>query len=237
MAQFQFKKAENIRQKDKDIVYGFIRRVQDLFPKDNSYYIVSDLINHLCLLYFHHVIESELLTDDEQTIFMKLLRDNDKLGFDEKEWKLIYRASENGLNEKDAKSRYEYKDNLMCLFYTVNDEIFGGYTKTGWTPPKVKKSSGENYHYDNDPDAFMFLIRSKESKPFIIKFKNEKIKSENDNSLFSRDGYYLIWNGLSYINSTTNCVQIYTHSRYEKPPTGRLTADAKIKDIEVFQLL
>ena len=81
MAQIDFKKVAKIRQKDKDIVAGYIKEIQCLFPTDNPYYIIATLIKHLCLLYFHYAIPSKLLTDEEQNIFMKLLRDNNKHDF------------------------------------------------------------------------------------------------------------------------------------------------------------
>ena len=48
-----FKKVRRIHQKDKDMVYGYIKSIQILLPSDtNSYYTIDQLIQDLCLLYF-----------------------------------------------------------------------------------------------------------------------------------------------------------------------------------------
>ncbi len=235
MAQVEFKKIANIRQKDKDIVNGFIKEVQTLFPEDNPYYIIADLIKHLCLLYFHHKINSKLLTDEEQTIFMKLLRDNNKFGFDEYEWKLIYRASNDGLDENIAKEKYEGEKNLVALIHTENDNIFGGYTSVGW-----RHATTESGLYDKDEKAFCFSIRSSKGHKAVIR---NVIKSRHHEAMFSRSGYYLIWNGKIYLNGSKNTADLYNYGEYEACKSeydftgGLRIQQAKIKDIEVFQLL
>ena len=235
MAQADFKKVKNFRQRDKDIVYGFIKEIQCLFPKDDSYYNIHDLIKYLCLLYFHHIIDSKLLTDEEQTMLMKLFRDHDKTGFDELEWKLIYRASEDGLSEKAAKEKYEHKENLMVFYHTENDNIFGGYTSVGW-----KHSDETGGIYEEDKLAFVFSVRSSKYYDPILRKVN---LGRANRAMFSRKGYYLIFDGIIYINGTTNTADLYNYGEYEACPsrfyfTGGLDIEkAKIKDIEVFQLL
>ena len=238
MAQFEFKSLTNVRQKDKDIVNGFVKEVQILFPKNNPYYNIPDLIKHLCLLYFHHVIPSKLLTKEEQSILMKLLRDHKKSElYDKYEWKLIYRASRDGLNEDIAKKYYENKKNLVAFIHTKNDNIFGGYTSSGW-----KHANGYDYVYNPDKNAFIFGIRSsKDYKPSIRNVLSNT--SSISNAMFSRKGYYLIWNYAIYIHGTNHTADVYGGSIYEPYSsshhlTGGLgPGHAKIKDIELFQLL
>ena len=52
--------------KEKDIVYGYMNNMKSIFPwKDNSYYIIAQSFQHLCLLYFHSFIDAKILTDNE----------------------------------------------------------------------------------------------------------------------------------------------------------------------------
>ena len=227
MAQFNLKRSANIRQKDKDVVNGFMKEVECLFPADNPFYIISDLIKHLCLLYFHHVIKSKLLTDKEQAIFMKLLQDHNKIDFDRYEWKLIYRASRDGLSEQMAKSKYENKLNLVGFIHTKNDNIMGGYTSVGW---RHAITAGGKYF--RDEKAFVFNIRS--SKGYQPVLRNVNI-AKCDKAMFSRTGYYLIWDGCIYINGAVNQVQLYDYKVYDSCPTkhyfngGTQSEDVKIK--------
>ena len=53
---FDFRKVKKIPQKQKDIVYGYIKQMQRiLFPnaKDNPYFNINQLIQDMCLLYLH----------------------------------------------------------------------------------------------------------------------------------------------------------------------------------------
>ena len=235
MAQTDFKKVKNFRQRDKDIVYGFIKEIQSVFPKDNSYYNIHDLIKHLCLLYFHHIIDSKLLTDIEQETLMKLFRDHNKDDFDQFHWQLIYRASRDGSTEKNAKEKYEYKKNLVAFIHTENDNIFGGYTSHGWD-----HSDSNDGVYHEDKHAFVFGIRSSQNHEPII--RNVK-KGREGQAMFSRKGYFLIWNYMIYICDRTYTADLYDSGTYQSCPsvshfTGGLgVGEANIKDIEVFQLV
>ena len=47
------KKAKTVKQRDQDIVYGYIKLIQSLFidVSDNPYYIINQLIQNIILLY------------------------------------------------------------------------------------------------------------------------------------------------------------------------------------------
>ena len=65
MSQSAFQKVKACSQRDKDIVYGYIKIIQSILPHEqNSYFIIVQLIQNLILLYFHNKIDSKLLTDD-----------------------------------------------------------------------------------------------------------------------------------------------------------------------------
>ena len=47
------KNVKGIKQESRNIVFGFVRRVQESMPKDIVYYTIPKLIIYWCLLYFH----------------------------------------------------------------------------------------------------------------------------------------------------------------------------------------
>ena len=50
------KMLENVKridQESKDLIFGYIRNVQELFPADNVYYTIPNLVIHWILLYFY----------------------------------------------------------------------------------------------------------------------------------------------------------------------------------------
>ena len=55
-------KVQKIPHRIKDVVIGFVKSVQCLLPKDVPYYNIVDLIIHTIILYYHMVIESNLLS-------------------------------------------------------------------------------------------------------------------------------------------------------------------------------
>ena len=50
--EFSDVKSKRITQKIKDITYGFIRIIQNLLPKQNSYYNIPDDIKLICAIYY-----------------------------------------------------------------------------------------------------------------------------------------------------------------------------------------
>ena len=49
---FSFEDVKNIDQHKKDIVFGYVKRVQKLFPNENAYYIIPSLVCYLILLHY-----------------------------------------------------------------------------------------------------------------------------------------------------------------------------------------
>ena len=76
--QMELRKVNKISQRYKNIVFGYTRKIQSVFPRDNPYFIIVDLVQHLILLYYYPAFQSEILTDDEQEIFRNLFIENSK---------------------------------------------------------------------------------------------------------------------------------------------------------------
>ena len=74
MAHLDLKKAKKVPQTQKDIVYGYIRNLQSIFPfEQKPYFTIVQLIQDLILLYFHALIETEILTEDEQSTLIDMV--------------------------------------------------------------------------------------------------------------------------------------------------------------------
>ena len=59
-------------------MYGYIKQIKSTFgwSNNNPYYIIPQLIQDLCLLFFQTFIDSKILTEDEIDIMLELFREN-----------------------------------------------------------------------------------------------------------------------------------------------------------------
>ena len=164
MADFSFRKLKRVKQTDKDIVYGYIKGMQSLFSEDNPYYTIVQLIQDLCLLYFHKIMETKILTDDEQEKLIKMVENHTDNKFNGC-WKLLFRATRDGFKRDDFFSKCNEKNNTICVIKTKQNNVFGGFTSITWDKAKCVKGSQQ----EDDPSAFVYLIRSQNGfKPEII---------------------------------------------------------------------
>ena len=187
MAEINFNRTKRIGQRDKDIVYGYMKGIQSILPDDNPYFIIVQLIQDLCLLYFHKTIDTKILTDNETDLFIELLIRNNKEQFKNFEWELIYRASRDTLDEHIAKKAYENKKNIICFIQSENNNVFGGYASVKWISAT---SLGKKSEIFGDENAFVFGIRSsKNYSPIISSIK----KDDADRALCSFEYFYLMW--------------------------------------------
>ena len=69
-----FERVKYITQTHKDLVFGFIWKSPLLLSSSNDYYQIAPLIQHIILLFSYNIIDSLILTsNEEQTIFMTLM--------------------------------------------------------------------------------------------------------------------------------------------------------------------
>eukprot|EP01084_Bolivina_argentea_P059087 107852_1 len=172
----------NINQETKNIVYGYIREAECLFAGDNSYFIVADLIKHLCLLYYNQLFNSLILTAEEQQKFSQLLCEHNKDFITKAKSTLLYRGTRDGFNDRICEMKCEDKNNLICFIHTVNNNVLGGYTQSGW-------SSGTT-----DFNAFIFALRSSKGYKSII----SKVRKSDEGygcffAIRSVSSYYLFF--------------------------------------------
>lgn len=161
------KKVSRIPQNYKDIISGYVKEMQNIFPDDNSYYNISGLIVHVILLYYYTFIESNLFTNDEIDELFNLLLSNKK-DIANDSWSLIFESTKYGIARRKFVNEVHGKENILILFKLKGEIIFGGYTKTGW----ATKRPG---NYSADKDAFVFLLKSPEDdEAFISNVKQDE---------------------------------------------------------------
>ena len=71
-----------------------------MFPMDIPYFTIVQLIQDICLLYFHPAINSKILTDEEAMKLLEMVNNHRNIE-NYNEWKLLFRASRDGLKRTD----------------------------------------------------------------------------------------------------------------------------------------
>ena len=153
-----FRNVKSIRQRDKDIVYGYMKRIQLIFPMNNPYYTINQLIQDLCLLYFHAIIDTNILSQSEQIKLIEMVSIQTQYKFHDN-WKLLFRASKHGFKRKDFYKQCNNMSNTLCIIQSPENNVFGGYTSLKQDKSKCKYIST----YENDGSAFVYSIRSNKS--------------------------------------------------------------------------
>jgi hypothetical protein len=156
------------------------------------------------------IISSNMITMTEDIEFVELLLQSKLELFEQKQFKLLYRGSE---NEFSAKRFHELCDNhgpTICLIKSNFGNIFGGYTSIKWAA-----NSYNMYQYQKishkDIDAFLFLIRDQSNN-------NKKAQGPEIFECIKDDSvYHLKSNGPSFgfadIRISDECNNITSHTR------------------------
>lgn len=225
---------EKIDQLNKDIVFGFIRESQLLFPSDNPYFNIVNLIKHICLLYYFRTFDSKILSESEQWEFLDLLsRQNKDLGV---KFNLIYRLSRDGQFKKDEfREKCHDRKNLLCFIHTKDDDIYGGYTSSGW-----RKKNCPSGTYINDTKTFIFMIRSNQSQyngnlPIIWNVKKDK----SNLAIGHHDMYCCIfgYDWAIYVRFSDKGSSLHQNGECSYGPITLRprVSETKVTEIEIFQ--
>ena len=165
-------KVNEIPQKYKDTVYGFIKTAQSLFPADNPYFNIVDLIMHIILLYYYHIFDSNILNDTEKETLLRLFKTNGK-SIVNHPWTLIMDSKKDGLKYETFREKVHGKQNILLLIEMNEECVIGGYTKTGWDRNLQRGHTA-------DKDAFLFHLKSYESdpwhhkEPYLVNIKQDE---------------------------------------------------------------
>ena len=167
------KSVSKIPQRYKDIVFGFIKEAQSLFPDNNSFFNIVDLIIHLILLYYHTMFESSILNETEKEQLLNLFKQNNK-EIVNYPWNLIFDSRKDKICRAVFGEKVHKKSNVLLLIRLRGECVIGGYTKTGWINEENK-----------DKDAFLFYLKSAGNyKSFI-----SSIKQDEDECMDQAVGY------------------------------------------------
>ena len=240
MADSEFKKVKLIRKKDKDIVYGYIKRMQLMFPDDNPFFIIVQLIQDIVLLYFHAVIDSKILSDNEQTTLYEMVNNHTNNEFTD-DWKLLYRGTRDGYKRNEFYKKCHLKKNTICIIETLQNNVFGGYTSCEWNESK------QNWEHERDPFAFLYLLRSKGTlNPKLFPVQNNgshAIQHYQDGYLSFGPYGEEFFIAEDYDAEGRQCVDIYVSDHetktYNLPPLVLVDNEfdaIQPTEIEVFQL-
>ena len=221
----KFDRVKNIPNKWRNLKSGYIRKMKVINMPDSIKLVV--------LLFYYHRIESSILsieeTDKLQTLF------NEKNKFKELgnySYKLIYRRSVDGWQEKTFKDKCHDRINVLCIILDAKGNVFGGYTAKGW-------QGRPEYESGQDDKAFLFSIRSSYGHPAgvydAIKGKYTICLKANFYCIFGVEGAIWIYENAKNLGG---CRAIGT---FERPPKSRyLNGDSdqfNPKEIEVFHLI
>ena len=179
-----FDKVKRIRQKEKDIVFGYLRKFQAMVHMKEGI-VCSNIpksIQYSILLFFYSDIESKILTDAETDDLLFLFEEQHKF----KELKnysfhLLYASYRDGIGEKIFKKICHDQQHLLCLIHAKEGNVFGGYTSKGWRGIHVGQAQ-------DDEKAFLFLIRSKKGHDPKL-FNNRG----TDRELYNQRGFYCMF--------------------------------------------
>ena len=123
-------------------------------PKDESIDIFIDSIKKfseiiVLPLYFD---DSIILKNKEESIkLIKLLSTQLKIS----NMKLLYRATRDGLEFKNVSDKINNKSNLIFLYLTGNERIFGNYVKVN-----LENLGDQKDKYYKDENAFVFCLNN-----------------------------------------------------------------------------
>lgn len=238
MAEFDLKKAQQCNQRDKNVVYGYMRMLQAMFPSEqNSYYIIVKSIQDIILLYFCNLIPSKILTEDECFKLYQLFHNRGykefRALFGKKSFNAIYDSSKHGLDRQICIDKVHDRSNILVIIQSESNDVFGGFTSVGW---KTEINFNDRYLWDNQ--AFIFSIRSSKgwqpqlSHIFPTQSQYAVYHFRNNYCWFGKNGVIAIHKFGNVYTSNESSYESFPRSYYL---LGGKSFD-KVKAVECYQL-
>ena len=144
---------------------------------------------------------------------------------------LLYRSSKDGFTYLNIVNKINNKSNLLFLYLTGNNRIFGAYVKTKLEDIDL---NGEKKYY-KDEDAFVFSLNN--NKIYKILIPQNAIAFDNKgyiligNNENNNNGYYYS-NGTIYDELLINEIKIYDFSKNYELTEGF----GKLIEFEIFEI-
>ena len=142
---------------------------------------------------------------------------------------LIYRDSKDGFGYENIVNKIDNKSNLIFLFFTGNNRIFGNYTKT-----KLENIRSSKDHYYKDEKAFVFSLNN--NKIYKVLKPEKAIRLYKDNNVIytsnSQEGNGFYVSGNTVYESLMKEPKIYDFERNNELTQG----ENKINELEIFEI-
>ena len=177
---------------------------------------------------FGYIFDSTILKEQNNIKKFNELIDDDKIT---NNLNLLYRSSRDEFNYLNIINAINNKSNLIFLYLTENDKIFGAYIKTKLENIDINGSK----KYYKDEDAFVFSINNNKKykiliPEYAISFDNKNyilIGNKNDNN-----------NGFYYSDNIINDKQLINGEKiYDFTKNSELTEDSgKLIELEIFKI-
>ena len=176
---------------------------------------------------FGNILDSLILKEENNfNKFIELINDDTITN----NINLLYRANRDELNYSNIINAINNKSNLIFLYLTENDKIFGAYIKTKLENIDINGSK----KYYKDENAFVFSLNN--NKKYKILIPEYAISFDNKN-------YILIGNndnnnGFYYSDNIINDKQLINGEKiYDFSKNSELTEDSgKLIELEIFEI-
>jgi hypothetical protein len=174
-----------------------------------------------------HSLQSEILKDERLLVELIKLCEfspNDK-------WSLLYRGTRDGFGAKDFHSKCDGHSNTLTIIKAKESEfIFGGFTAVHW-------ESSTNRKWKSDPNAFIFSLTNKDSKPLKMKIDpNEHKHAIGCHSIYGPtfgDDIRIANNANTTMDNYSNLGDCYKHPQYA---CGTIKSLRFLAGLHTFQL-
>ena len=218
----------NIENNMKDI--NIIKAKMEKYIKGNKFNVkfnndIDNFINKIKK--FGYISDSTILKEQNNINKFNELINDDKIA---NNMNLLYRKSRDELNYLNIINAINNKSNLIFLYLTENDKIFGVYIKTKLENIDINGSK----KYYKDENAFVFSLNN--NKKYKILIPEYAISFDNKNYILignndNKNGFYYsdnIINDKQLINGT----KIYDFSKNSELTDGSV----KLIELEIFKI-
>ena len=174
--------------------------------------------------------DSRIIKNKEDSMkLIKLLSTQIKIS----NMRLLYRATRDGLEFNNVSDKINNKSNLIFIYFTGNERIFGNYIKI-----KLENMGDKKDKYYRDENAFVFSLNNnkiyKILKPeFAIRFYKQDYPIWPGNN-GNGNGFYFSTNGNIYDGSLLREPKIYD---FQKNNYELTDGNNKLTEIEIFEII
>ena len=226
----KFERVKQIPKRLKSIVYGFIRKTGCNLSIKHE---VPELIYFIVLLFYYNSLRSSILTDEESDKLLSLFEQKDKFNhLTHYSFNLIHKASKNGWSDTAFDGNCHGKKDILCIMRTKTDDVFGGYTSTGWVSYGEQK---EDPFHSSDDKAFILSVRTEGETNigiFDVKSPKDAIRTQREYYChFGSNSVMYVWE-----DKQTAKVNVYSEESFEPFEFVEYGYEQDVIEIEAFQL-